>query len=352
MRTHERILAAAALCVALGGCTTVQATYRGAVAYNRAFNQARNEILLLNVLRAREGYPQQYSTISQVVGSMRADMKVTPTLTNVIADAADAAFALGTGGELGFRNPAVTIAPLETKEFRQGMMKPIGIDFVDQLLAQGWNRDVVLHLVVGGIGCGDQPPRMNTGAVATDVDAFVQLSRGANWDLSETDATVIRRVTVPAAEGTKMLREGVGEGLTVEPVPVSGDTASPTMELVIKSKAKPVVIGLPAVAGCAAVTDPSQVYLRSPGGMIQYLGAILRTEAGASAKTAFFNVQPGRPTSAYSAIVQTTFNRRPYYIDVKDRPTLETLAVLAEIIGFQTTDASLNASKPAVTISQ
>jgi hypothetical protein len=120
------------------------------VSFNRVFADARNEILLLNILRAEYNDPQQFSTISSVTGNMRPQMSVTGTLDNLIIGATKV---FNPSGQFALRNPSVTIGPLETKEFRAGMMKPVTAQFVDDLLGQGWSRPVVLHLVLSAVIC-------------------------------------------------------------------------------------------------------------------------------------------------------------------------------------------------------
>lgn len=317
---NPRLRAAILLALAassLSACTTVDATRRGAVAYNRAFDDARNQILLLNILRARDGYPQQFSTISTVTGSMRPEMSVTGALENIILGGAEV---FKPSGTFGFRNPSVTITPLETKEFRTGMMKPITPEFVGELLAQGWTPAVVQNLTVDGMRTIASKP---------------------------LGPTVPRIVTVKADEGLKMLREGAGKGYEVELV----SSADDKLTVAIKKASATCVSGLPMFNDCGL--HGIQAKLRSPAAMVQFLAKSLQgTPINHPPTNPYFRVINAGVRAPANTLISTHYRQQAYYIEANDRHSLETLALLAEIIGFQTTDATLGASKPALTVSQ
>ncbi|MEA3052898.1 MAG: hypothetical protein QOG72_1801, partial [Sphingomonadales bacterium] len=58
------------LVATLGGCALSQATPKIALDYNRDFADSRNEMLLLNVLRAAAREPLQFSTMGTVQGTV------------------------------------------------------------------------------------------------------------------------------------------------------------------------------------------------------------------------------------------------------------------------------------------
>jgi hypothetical protein len=327
----------------LTSCTTVAVTKKGAVGFNRVFADARNEVLLLNILRARDGEPLQFSTVSTVSGAMRPEMKLTGGLDNLILGAANV---FNPAGEFGFRNPSITIAPLETKEFRQGMAKPVSIEFVDELLAEGWDSATVLHLVVDKFDCELKDSK---GTVSGPQLATVEFANAASWSRPDNSskADFGEPIRVTAAEGAKILREGVGEGVTVEMVAPKQTDAPGTVGLkfIKKKPAKFIVKNVP----CGAITKDlfaDQLIMRSPLGMIKHLGAIVR---GGGSNPYFKVIQNSKIPQ--NALVGTRFRHNLYYIE-QGGNSPQTLAVLAEIIGFQTTDASLNASKPTLTVSQ
>ena len=343
-RRHRAIFFSAFCCL-LTSCTTVAATKKGAVGFNRVFADARNEVLLLNILRARDGEPLQFSTISTVSGNMRPDMKVTGGLDNLILGAANV---FNPAGEFGFRNPTITIAPLETKEFRQGMMKPVKIEFIEELINEGWDPKTVFHLVIAGIKCGD----------AKKGHEFVaQFAENAEWETAVKKApdkspeAPAKSVAVTAAEATKMLREGAGDSVELEIVDSQPGDAANTVRVQF-NKPKPQTFLLDRnsrVCGDSVAELPAKnLVLRSPSGMIQYLGELVGKGSGGNA---YFRVLQARDRIPQGVLVGTRFSHNLYYV-AHDGHSPQTLALLAEIIGFQTTDASLNASKPTLTVSQ
>jgi hypothetical protein len=340
----RRAIGILAFCFVLPACTTVGETKQGAVAYNKTFTDARNEILLLNIMRASEREPQQFSTISSVTGGMRADMKLSGELDNILLGASKV---FKPSGEFSFRNPAVTITPLETKEFREGMAKPLEPSFVDRLLAEGWDTSVVLHLVIGGIQCTPETANQNFGSPDKN-PLFVYFARLSQWDMPD-QTPAAQMVTVPIEEGAKILQKGLGEGVKVklvtDPAPPPGHR---NLKFVKDSGSK--ITGLRTDLLCAGGTravDADDVILRSPAAIIQYLGNVVRSRQ----QDPFFVVESMGGTPPLAVLVATQFHDRFYYVR-RSSSTAETLALLAEIIGFQTSSATLDAGKPQLTISQ
>lgn len=333
---YSRALSLIGLCCVIAGCTSVGATKRGAVGYNRVFADARNEVLLLNILRARDGEPQQFSTISTVTGNMRPEMKLAAELDNLIAGATKI---FKPSAEYGLRNPSVTIAPLETKEFRRGMVKPVEINLIDQLLNAGWPQPVVLHLALAGVRCDPK-------SVMVPEPLPAEFPRSATWRrIGDAEATNVgRAIRVPAAEGAKMLREGAGDGLKLELAKSEQGDPEGTIRLQFKQPA-PGKITVQMAGLCSGrAIGPDNLVMRSPVGMIIYLGTLAK--AGGNE---FFSVKQG--PIPRNALVGTRFRGQLYYVPPDPQPA-RTLSLLAEIIGFQTTDATLESSKPTLTVPQ
>jgi hypothetical protein len=144
------------LFIPLTGCIVNKAISAGAVADNLAVEKAQNEVLLLNVLRAREHLPMYLTSISKITGSVKAEAVLNPT----------APFGSVTGGsaatvETGTRahymgaatatynwNPSFDVNVLDTSEFMRGFLSPITGD----TFAYYWNQDyppeILFHLTV------------------------------------------------------------------------------------------------------------------------------------------------------------------------------------------------------------
>lgn len=326
MRSHGRFLAAAALSVGLVGCSTVQSAQRQAVRYNSAFSGARNEILLLNILRAKHREPLQFSTISTVTGSMRGTIGATAGL-DWIFSGADKVRKFLPGASLGLRDPSVTLTPLDSKEFREGMMKAVEWSYYNELLEQGWDKSIVNELLRRTTICtSDPPPR-----------------------------TVVREVWTSGADAAKILRDGAGKNTTVELVTASD---GPKGQLVLRFKSEPPQPeGVASPARCAEGAPHANVRLRSPLEIVMTLGSsvtIANDPGTASLQSpnsqGAFTIVAATGRILTRTLVATAFRDKVYYIREGDVASAQRLALLAEIIGFQTTNAALNASKPTVTI--
>jgi hypothetical protein len=249
-------------------------TKQGIVGFNQVFADARNEVLLRNILRARDGEPQQFSTVSSVNGGMRPTIGLGAELANLTEDFTKI---FKSTGSYGFRNPAVTIAPLETKEFREGMLKPVNAELVGQLLTAGWPRPVVLHLVLAGPPCGSDVLLPDTTSIAMKV---------SSWALKPpAPDSVVREVLLPAPEATKMIKEGAGEGVKFELLPSSGRKGERVRVLIKTAGAapKPMIRFSTPECGLSEV-EAGNVRYRSPIEMIQYLGKLTRSQNMSTAR--------------------------------------------------------------------
>jgi len=378
----RRALFLASLGCTLAGCTTVQATRDASVRYNAAFADARNQIPLVNILRARDQMPVQFSTISNVTGPMRANVDVTAAWEWVFHDKDK----VTPGGTFTFRNPAVTLTPLDSKEFVQGMATPITAAQVDQLLAEGWDRGAVLNLVIAGVDCdgtgsstvlNDANP--DDQSAAFKVSEFELLASGAQWNVNRTKDSSIGILQIPADAGLKAIKEGVSDDYKLAPVKTRRPAKS--IELELKQAGEPIIEGLHLSRLCPGIHEgahtfvvgPSErqsgkdsgpkIFLRSPAGMIIYLGRLMnlsdrQASRGAPSYSRYFRVFRAPPGYVFAenspyAAVRAEYLGGVFYIPPAvgyDR-TLQTFGILTEIISLQTTQATLDQSKPALTVS-
>ncbi len=371
------------------GCTTIEATRDASVRYNSAFANARNEILLLNILRASAQEPLQFSTISTVTGPMRGNVTVGGAIDNVLLGTSKV---FNPSSQFVFRNPEVTLTPLDSKEFRQGMGTPVTAAQIDQLLAEGWDRAAVLNLVIAGVECPGQPPTKTDFTVLNDanpadqssvsnISRFGLLAAKAKWKLGKTDDTSIGEFKVPAAEGMKAIKEGVGDSYGI--APVRAEAAASSMKIGMKESGQTEIEGLNFSDICgtapekafvkveadksASASDGPKLLFRSPTAMVTYLGRLValgqrRSEPYENAYFWVARAPPGYPMPDDSPYVpvRTKFHGTDYYIPAAGLrcgpehsdcdKTLQTFGVLAEIIGLQTTQATLEQSKPTLTI--
>ena len=398
-------VALAALAAVLGGCAATTPTSKVAVDYNRIFAKARNEVLVTNILRAAEREPLQFSTMGSVNGSVRNSGSVAFTIPSL-------------NGATGFSpqvtvnegiNPAISIVPLSNKEFTEGILRPVTLDEINYFIDQGWDKEMVLELVVGGVVCpdgsvvfnkGDDPLRTNSPYRAF-AQMFAATDRFPIQSAGKPYATVIR---MAASEAVSVMKDGAGNGHSVESVsPVvdkgkaTGDVdvtivTSPPAEfagmpigLVCngtagKSHASPPTVGLVAIAG----QPDAKIILRSPEAMIYFLGdtqwwrwsrgygcgpsaardwpyyySLRRNAEGVEeyqTRTLLSLVKAcGTLPINFRTFVQTHFNDSDYYLlrkadAAENDQSLSTLSLIDELIALQTSETSISAGAPIIAI--
>lgn len=370
-------------------------TEKSAVDYNRALARARDEITVLNVLRASERQPLLFSTISGVQGSMKSGASIKIPFTNIIAGGTNS---ISPEVTITGRNPIVSITPLATKEFVQGMSRPIDAQLIEDLLAQGWRKEIVLPLAIGGVVCAsgdgsaaqgaDERVRINTGDEQAQDEVFLRvLATPNNFSLTEASTTTVLRVR--SDEALALLKEGVGAGNKIAAItPVVGKSNAPEeamVHLVRTGKAQISGVDFSPICGAGPVAaDGSQgltpttkapaskktgVVLRSVLSMYRYLGqaqarvtqrevqrcAGVATEEGTNP---LFSVRLAcrRGDVPEGSLVTTEFQGRHFYVlsgsaagaDDGTLETLETLALISYLVGLQTSDTSTRTGSPVV----
>ena len=147
------LLAGACLAGLVSGCAAVDPVDLRYDTINRSLAKARNESILVNLIRASQDYPLNFVTISNV----------TPTLTN-ISTLGLPTFLFGPGFVSGNANSLFTpgrdvifsnnvasnstsvstnfsVSTQETTSFYQGFLKPIDLQVLHYFIRQGYSRD-------------------------------------------------------------------------------------------------------------------------------------------------------------------------------------------------------------------
>ncbi|MHC5212171.1 MAG: hypothetical protein ACYTG2_15745 [Planctomycetota bacterium] len=126
-------------------CVSGQQISSHAIDYNRAVAQARDEMLLLNVMRSRDRRPMVFTGLSRITGSLRSEQSFGAD-ANVGPDASDQL-----GLDAGMRMtdaPSFDVAILDSQEFTRGIMTPLSPKVIEYYWDQGYNREVLLYLCV------------------------------------------------------------------------------------------------------------------------------------------------------------------------------------------------------------
>lgn len=378
--------AVAATLLATSGCAAIQPAGRSAVEYNRAFANARDEIVLLNVLRASEQQPLQFSTISAVQGGVRNNASLRIPFTNLIAGGDNV---ISPEVTISSRNPSVSIVPLATREFVQGISRPLEPQVIGDLLSQGWSKDVVLALAIGGVVCANETGTvvLNTGEDGAATGRFLNLLLAPN-DFSLTEPKSIAQLRMSSRDAMAFIKDGAGPGNRIKSVtPIAGRPEAPQEAIVevispgtvgisgldfdeMCGKATPNARNKYAKAAGFAQAGQHGVLMRSVLGIFRYLGraqshnfrlqlARCGHAPSASARESLFNIRIAcaRGDVPPRAVVDTEFQGRRYFIpaaasgETRDR-TLETLSLLTYLVDLQTSESSLRGSTPFVAITQ
>jgi hypothetical protein len=130
---------------------------------SRSLAKARNESILLNLVRASQDYPLSFVTVGNV----------TPTLTNT-TNLGLPSFLLGPGAVSGNANSLFTpgrdvifgnnvasnttavstnfsVSTQETTSFYQGFLKPIDLQILDYFIRQGYSRELLFWLFADSV---------------------------------------------------------------------------------------------------------------------------------------------------------------------------------------------------------
>jgi hypothetical protein len=120
--------------------------------YYQVNDLASNQIILLNILYARDGAPLHFSELSQIRGQLSANVTASTTFPfGSINHATVAPRNLGTLGATVSSSPSFDIASLDTKDFTTGVMAPISGHEIEFFLNEGIDYRMALMLFVSGI---------------------------------------------------------------------------------------------------------------------------------------------------------------------------------------------------------
>jgi hypothetical protein len=242
----------------VAGCALQQPTPKIAVDYNRDFAKSRNEMLLLNVLRAAAREPLQFSTMGTVSGSVGNGAELSLPFNNLIG--AGAGVISPTLKVTDSVNPSVTITPLASKEFATGILSPIRTETIQLFLHNGWDAEFLLPLVVGAVACPDGRLLLNSGEYLTpdgqrptDLHlAFKDFFRDFAPKFAIAGQLKKRNLVLLDKEVLEALKNGLGPNLVVEAVAPHADAGKSIVT--IKDTSNPAVSGeaAPLAKLCAA----------------------------------------------------------------------------------------------------
>jgi hypothetical protein len=139
-------LAACVAAIALFGCSVPATVIRNqSVSYDDAIEDTTNELLLLNILRAKDKAPLHFDTIPAIHESLQANAQLQAAIPfgalnkSTARDTATPALGVQVA-------PSFEIDHLITKDFAMGIASPIDAKFVKYWLDRGLDRRIILLL--------------------------------------------------------------------------------------------------------------------------------------------------------------------------------------------------------------
>jgi hypothetical protein len=154
------VLGAFVLLVTLfaAGCAVVDQYSGRAVGYNVEAEQASQQAILLNIVRAYLRRPMQFTSVSTITGTASTSGTFGMSIP---FGAGGAAYKTGTPSATISGGPTFTVPVLDTQEFYYGIMNPIPGSIFDLYIQNGYQRDLLFNLFIEKIvvhkekGCGE-----------------------------------------------------------------------------------------------------------------------------------------------------------------------------------------------------
>jgi hypothetical protein len=160
MKTFLRLarrLTSAFAAASLAGCAIVDKYSGRAVVYNIEAEQAQDQGILLNIIRAYLRRPMQFTTVSSITGTATAtgslqysapvNIPFRPGSIGTSIAQFPAVNTWTSGGTLS-GGPTFTIPVLDTQEFYNGILKPIPAQLWNLYTQQGYAQDLLVNLFV------------------------------------------------------------------------------------------------------------------------------------------------------------------------------------------------------------
>lgn len=139
----------------LVGCTIIDgAVSERVLSLNASIDQASNDAVLLNVVRASRAQPLTFVAISRVGGSQQTGMNNgLPSFTfGPDLSISQKQYTFGNNSVNNQAAGSFDVSHLSSRDFMRGMLVPLTLQEVDFLLKQGVPREVLFNLVVDSIG--------------------------------------------------------------------------------------------------------------------------------------------------------------------------------------------------------
>ena len=143
MLHSQRYLTPLLLVLLLAGCAFQVRIAEDGVAYNKTVERMQNELLLVNILRAKDRMPMHFTALSLIRGNLRGSFDSRGTFP-FGGDASDTFTASAAASYTS--NPSFDVAILNSQEFMQGIMSPTPMQTIRYYRDQGWPPRLLAYL--------------------------------------------------------------------------------------------------------------------------------------------------------------------------------------------------------------
>ena len=160
LRHANALLYSVLLMALLGACAVIDVVDPRYDSVNRSTAKARNEFILLNIIRARHSAPLNFVNFTRVSGSMNLGANAGLPTFNVgqffpVFDppSPQRAFNFGNNTLSGstLANNSFDIGLLETKDFYTGLLSPVDLPIVNFFIRQGYSRELLFWLFADSV---------------------------------------------------------------------------------------------------------------------------------------------------------------------------------------------------------
>jgi len=269
--------------------------------YNLVVEKVQNEMLLLNIVRASKRRPMYFTGFNLLRGSMSYNFQ-TGNISipfGQIGTGLNGAYSIAPSVSYS-TNPSFDLVVWDTKEFTAGIMTPVSIDTVYYFLEKlGWPKELLLHLLVERIELYSNDKKLDT--YDNDPDKKEKFEKfqtklrellKCKFVSRETSEPIGPKLQAKDINDLKQLIEVHQAGLTLNSVAEGNNEWYQlsskktdyfyTCSAENKSEGNTFLISDAKAKGHNLPSNDTKqeyrIFLRSPEGILYYLGEILRSE--------------------------------------------------------------------------
>lgn len=357
----------------LAGCMSMRTPMTDfATDYNRVIADTRNEMVLLNILRAQHREPTHYSSISGIEGSIsisaEAGLEYEYSADGLAAtesgEISTPSASLAVASE-----PSFTIVPLSSEEFVRGVLSPINSSTIALLLSQGWREYILGPLLIERVSCGSTEIRNHPNLLVSDNPGYdLEDFAAIEFDFVPGEPPAPYTLTIDDKDLAALLLENNASRFRIAARRASGAAGRSEVTIVPAAPSQQLTAKLPprlqalcehetraAIAGEEGSEQGAVLHLRSAEGVIYYLGELLRSGhstriTGGSDERYLFRLDGG----GGPASVAVDYRGRRYAIAEQDgrssNRALQVISLINQLLALQTSNEALARTPTSVRV--